>query len=59
MRDVGVSPGTARTQLQVFQAYLFEGIDEAANQLDPQTLDALRQSVVMRMDRVADTALWD
>lgn len=46
------------TPLQVFQRHLFDVIDEAARELDPDTLDALRQSVVMRMDRVADEAIW-
>lgn len=47
------------TRLQMFQNSLFAFIDAAAEELDPDELDALRQSVVMRMDRVADTALGE
>jgi len=48
-----------QTKLQFFQMWLFRIIDEAATDLDPDTLDALRQSVVLRIDRVADTALGE
>ena len=47
------------TELQVWQRMFFRYIDGAAEMLDPDELDALRQSVVMRIDRVADTALGE
>jgi len=47
------------TPLQNFQEVIFGFIDKAAKDLDPDELDALRQSVVMRIDRVADTALGE
>jgi len=47
------------TILQAFQIALFALIDRASDELDPDELDALRQSVVLRIDRVADTALGE
>jgi hypothetical protein len=52
-------PVTEQTKLQKFQGLFFPLIDSAAENLDPDELDALRQSVVLRMDRVADTALGE
>lgn len=47
------------TRLQQYQAFMFSAIDHAAKEMHPATLDALRDTVKMHLDRVADAALGD
>ena len=50
---------TPQTPLQSFQQAMFDLIDEAARELHEVELDALRQIVKYRIDRIADEALAD